>query len=66
MMRLSNIFLVISIPLLFATALAFFVIYGAVPGWTDTIKACFVMSVAAIVCLTMVCTALSCNDKRRK
>lgn len=65
-MRLSEIFLVISIPLLFATTLAFFGIYGAVPEWSDTIKACFVMSIAAIVCLTMICTALSCNDMRRK
>lgn len=65
-MRLSEIFLVISIPLLFATSLTFFVIYGAVPEWSDTIKACFVMSVAAIVCLTMICTALSCNNLRNK
>lgn len=65
-MRLSDIFLVICIPLLFATSLTFFVIHGAVPEWSDTVKACFVMSVAAIVCLTMVSTALSCNDKRRK
>lgn len=65
-MRLSDIFLVISIPLLFATSLAFFVIHGPVPEWTDTVKTCFVMSVAAIVCLTMICTALSCSDSRRK
>lgn len=65
-MRLSDLFLIICVPLLFTVALAFFVVYGAVPVWSDTIKACFVMSVAAIVCLTIVSTALSCNDKRRK
>lgn len=65
-MRLSDIFLVISIPLLLATTLAFFVLYGAVPEWSDTVKACFVMFIAADICLTMICTALSCNDKRHK
>lgn len=65
-MRLSSLFLIICIPLLFAVSLSFFVSYGAAPGWSDTVKACFVISVAAIVCLTMVCTALSCNDKRHK
>lgn len=65
-MRLSDVFLVICIPLLFAVALSFFVVYGAVPEWSDNVKALFVLSVAAIVCITMVSTALSCNDKRSK